>query len=44
MDDEQHGHAVAPVTIDNGESIYARAYLGLLELGDRQQQRKLRAE
>lgn len=41
---EQHDYAVAPVTIDNGEWIYARAYLSLLKLGDRQQQRKLRAQ
>jgi len=41
---QQHGYTVAPVTIDNGEWIYARAYLQLLAQDDRPQQRRLRAE
>lgn len=30
---EQRGYRIAPVTVDNGEWIYARAYLLLLEAG-----------
>lgn len=39
-----HGYRVAPVTIDNGEWIYALAYLKLLEAGDRDQARDLIAQ
>jgi peptidoglycan/xylan/chitin deacetylase (PgdA/CDA1 family) len=38
---EQHGYRVAPVTVDNGEWIYARAYLLLLEAGKRDEARAL---
>lgn len=31
----EHGYRVAPVTVDNGEWIYARAYLLLLDAGRR---------
>ena len=37
----QHGYRVAPVTVDNGEWIYARAYLLLLEAGKTEQARTL---
>ena len=38
---EQHGYRIAPVTVDNGEWIYARAYLLLLEAGKRDAARAL---
>lgn len=37
----QHGYRVAPVTIDNGEWIYARAYMMLLEAGESEKARAL---
>lgn len=39
-----HGYRVAPVTIDNGEWIYARAYLVLLEQGDQPRAAALRRD
>ncbi len=38
---ELHGYRVAPVTVDNGEWIYARAYLRLLDAGKRDEARAL---
>jgi peptidoglycan/xylan/chitin deacetylase (PgdA/CDA1 family) len=37
----EHGYRIAPVTIDNGEWIYARAYLLLRDAGKRDEARAL---
>ena len=38
---EEHGYRVAPVTIDNGEWIYARAYDNASEAGNRDEQSEI---
>ena len=40
----EHGYQMAPVTIDNGEWIFARAYLTLLEQGEQSRATALRRD
>jgi peptidoglycan/xylan/chitin deacetylase (PgdA/CDA1 family) len=39
-----HGYRVAPVTVDNGDWIWARAYVDALDAGDAALQRRLRED
>jgi len=40
----EHGYRIAPVTIDNGEWIFAKAYALAMQRGDRRAQKKLATE